>query len=112
MLASLPSFLRIARRLAALKPHWAVCSWCEPRSLVLMRLTGAPERVGFPSHPDNFYGRHLQWRQRQLRTGQRLEWLGGVLGRGPLLTRALWRPQYGQHHVEDRDDGGVDRRGN
>ncbi len=101
MLASLPSFLRIARHLAALEPQWAVCSWCEPRSLVLMRLTGAPERIGFPSHPDNFYGRHLQWRQHQLRTGQRLEWLGDLLGGGPLLTRTLWRPQYGQHHMED-----------
>lgn len=101
MLASLPAFLRMARHLARLDPACIVCSWCEPRSLLLMRLTGAPVRVGFPSHPDNFYGRHLAWRQRQLRTGQRLERLGRLLGGAPLLTQPLQRRDYAQHHVVD-----------
>ncbi len=87
--------------LAPLRASLAICAWCDPRIGVLMNWLKVPSRIGFACHRDNFYGRHLAWRQRQLTIARGLEVLARVALRRPMYTQALQRRDYAQHHVED-----------
>ncbi len=46
----------MALQLAELRATHAVSAWCDPRTGVLMSLTGVRSRIGFPAHSANFYG--------------------------------------------------------
>jgi ADP-heptose:LPS heptosyltransferase len=100
-LSSFRAIRGIALRLAALQASQAVCAWCDPRTGLLMSLTGVPSRIGFPSHRDNFYGRHLPWRRRQLMLARAMEGIAHLAFMRPLLTQRLRRRNFAQHHVED-----------
>lgn len=100
-LANIAALRDMAGQLKALQATHAVCSWCDPRTGLLMSWTGVPSRIGFASHRDNFYGRHLAWRRRQLVIARAIETIVQLASRRPLLTQALRRRDYGQHHVED-----------
>lgn len=87
--------------LAPLRASLAICAWCDPRIGALMSWLKVPARIGFACHRDNFYGRHLAWRQRQLGVARGLEVVAHVMLRRPMYTQALHRRDYAQHHVED-----------
>ena len=91
----------LVRRVRAVRADVAVSVWADARTHILMGLSGARERVGFPMVAVNHYANHLPWRRRQLVVGGVLTALAGVaLGRR-LLTRKLVRANYRQHHVEN-----------
>lgn len=96
--SGLHGFLRHVR---CLRAEVTLSVWPDARTHILMALSGARERVGYPMAPVNYYANHLSWRRRQLRYGAILAILGSVcLGR-PLLTRKLLRRDYRQHHLEN-----------
>lgn len=76
-----------------------VCVWADTRAQILMRLTGAGTRVGFPMTFTNYYPADVPWGARRLRMGRILAGVAG--GFGPLLTHALHRASRAQHHMED-----------
>ncbi len=100
-LAAFRAIRTMAVQLAGLHAAHAVCAWCDPRTGVLMSLTGIPSRIGFPTHKDNFYGRHLPWRQRQMAVASMAERVARLVLMRPLLTQRLYRREFAQHHVED-----------
>lgn len=99
--ANLPGFVA---RIRALHPDIAASVWADARGHVLMRLSGAPVRVGFPMTERNFYASQLDWRKRQIKIGAALTAAGSLLTLGPLLNRKVRRADYYQHHVEDFRD--------
>ena len=91
----------LVRRVREVRAEVAVSVWADARVHVLLALSGARERVGFPMLAVNHYASHLAWRRRQLVGGAVLNSVAGlVLGRR-LLTRKLVRANYRQHHVEN-----------
>ena len=100
-LAGLRAIRAMALQLAELRATHAVSAWCDPRTGVLMSLTGVRSRIGFPAHSANFYGRHLPWRQRQLTLARVAEFIAQLALLRPLLTQRLYRRDFAQHHVED-----------
>ena len=91
----------LVRRVRGVRADMAVSVWADARTHILMALSGARERVGFPMVAVNHYAHHLAWRRRQLVVGGVLNAVAGVaLGRR-LLTRKLLRTDYRQHHVEN-----------
>lgn len=85
----------------AVRADVAVCVWPDARTHILMGLSGAKERVGFPMVAANFYANHLGWRKRQLLFGPLLGAFASVCLTRPLLTRKLVRRDYRQHHIEN-----------
>ncbi|MBI2800525.1 MAG: hypothetical protein HYX63_09640 [Gammaproteobacteria bacterium] len=100
-LDALRAIRAVVRCLAGLGASHAVCAWCDPRIGLLMGLTGASTRIGFACHHDNFYGRHLPWRRRQLIIARAMEGIAHLAFMRPLLTQRLFRRKFAQHHVED-----------
>ncbi len=91
----------LLQRLRAVQASITLSVWADPRVHLLMALTGARERIGFPMEKWNFYASELSWRRRQIFFGKGMSLLGGVgLGRR-LLTQKIHRGDYLQHHVED-----------
>lgn len=78
----------------------ATCVWADARVHVLMRLSGAGHRVGFPMTQENYYASDLPWRRRRLLWGKFLSRLAESLTPGPLLTRRLTRKTATQSHLE------------
>lgn len=97
--ASWPGRASLARKLRLTSSDVAVCVWADARVHLLMKLTGAGRRVGFPMTPVNYYAAELPWRRRRLLAGQFIERAAGVFG--PLLTHPLARQSYSQHHMKD-----------
>jgi len=89
------------KRLRAVRADVAVSVWPDARTHILMGLSGARERIGFPMTAVNYYASHLGWRKRQLLLGPMLGALGGLGLLRPLLTRKLFKRDYLQHHVEN-----------
>jgi ADP-heptose:LPS heptosyltransferase len=77
-----------------------VTAWADVRVHLFMRSLGLPQRIGFPMNRRNYYGHHLAWRQRNLKIGQSIQVLANSLGM-KLLTTAIERRDYWQHHVTD-----------
>jgi ADP-heptose:LPS heptosyltransferase len=93
--------LDFVKRLRAVRADVAVSVWPDARTHILMGLSGARERIGFPMTAVNYYANHLGWRKRQLLLGPMLGALGGLCLLRPLLTRKLFKHDYLQHHVEN-----------
>jgi ADP-heptose:LPS heptosyltransferase len=99
--AGLPAYVA---RLRAVRADAAASVWADARVHLLMALSGAKVRAGFPMTANNFYASQLPWRQKQIRIGAVLNAAGSVLAMRPLLTRKVHRADYYQHHVEDFRD--------
>lgn len=97
---SWPGRLAAVRRLK-LSPRDVVTSvWADARVHLLMRLSGAGHRVGFPMIRENYYAPDLPWRRRRLQLGKFLSRLGQFLTPGPLLTQRLTRKASTQSHLD------------
>jgi glycosyltransferase involved in cell wall biosynthesis/ADP-heptose:LPS heptosyltransferase len=91
----------VLQRLRNIKAQTALCGWADSRVHVLMALTGAETRIGFPMEKKNFYASELPWRRRKILIGKTINFLGSLFYRGELLTKKIRRNDYFQHHVED-----------
>lgn len=91
----------VLQRLRNIGAQTALCAWADTRVHVLIAMTGAETRMGYPMGKRNFYASELPWRRRQIYIGKGLNFVGGLcLGR-KLLTHKLHRNDYFQHHIED-----------
>jgi glycosyltransferase involved in cell wall biosynthesis/ADP-heptose:LPS heptosyltransferase len=96
--SGLQSLLQQLRKVQA---SIALSVWADPRLHLLMALTGAKERIGFPMEKRNVYASELPWRRQQIFFGKGMNLMGALgLGR-KLLTQKVHRSHYFQHHVED-----------
>ena len=95
--AGMKSALERLRKVGA---QTAVCVWADARVHILMALSGAKERAGFPMTMQNAYASQLPWRRRQIFIGKILNFFGGLLLGRRLLTQKIFRRNYSQHHVE------------
>ncbi|HEY1718796.1 MAG TPA: glycosyltransferase family 9 protein [Verrucomicrobiae bacterium] len=95
--AGIKSFIQ---RLRQVQAQAAVSVWADARVHVLMALSGAKERVGFPMTKRNFYASELPWRRRQILIGKVLNFWGSLLLCRKLITKKIDRNDYYQHHVE------------
>jgi ADP-heptose:LPS heptosyltransferase len=87
------------RTLRTLCPAVVVSVWADVRVHMLMALSQAPRRVGFPMTEVNYYASRVPWRRRNRLLGRMIECLGPmVLGR-PLLTDTLHRTNVSQSHL-------------
>jgi heptosyltransferase-2 len=91
----------VLKRLQDIRAQTALCVWADTRVHVLMAMTGAEARIGFPMEKKNFYASELAWRRRKILAGKAMNFLGSLCFRGELLTQKLHRNNYFQHHVED-----------
>jgi glycosyltransferase involved in cell wall biosynthesis/ADP-heptose:LPS heptosyltransferase len=91
----------VLKRLQNIRAQITLCVWADTRVHVLMAMTGAESRIGFPMEKKNFYASELAWRRRKILAGKAMNFLGSVCFRGELLTQKLHRNDYFQHHVED-----------
>lgn len=98
---SWPALAAQARALRLGKTDTAACVWADARAQILMALTGAGVRAGFPMTPHNYYAAELPWRRRRLRFGQALTAGAGLVGGRPVLTHPLDRASPDQHHLQD-----------
>jgi glycosyltransferase involved in cell wall biosynthesis/ADP-heptose:LPS heptosyltransferase len=96
--AGMKSMLQRLRNIGA---QTALCGWADTRVHVLMALTGAETRIGFPMGKRNFYASELPWRHRQIYIGKGMNLLGSLCLCRKLLTKKLHRSDYFQHHIED-----------
>ena len=89
------------RRLRRLRCDAAVSVWADARDHLLMALSGARTRAGFPMNAQNYYGHERAWRRRQLHVGRILEviFAAGLCRR--LISRPLQRQDYLQNHLAD-----------
>ncbi|MDE3068117.1 MAG: glycosyltransferase family 9 protein [Verrucomicrobiota bacterium] len=91
----------VLQRLRAVRAQIAITVWADARIHLLMALSGAIERIGFPMNARNVYASQLTWRRRQILIGRGLNLIGSLgLGR-KLLTQKFFRADYFQHHVRD-----------
>lgn len=88
------------RRLRSIRATTAVTVWADARVHLLMALSGARRRIGFPMSDLNYYASQLPERQKQLRFGRALNAVAGLLLWRPLLTEKINRRDRWQHHVE------------
>lgn len=93
--------LDLLRTIRKIKPRATLTVWADARVHLLMRLSGAPRRVGFAMNKLNYYAWERPWRTRQLKVGQWLEKAAAVLTFNPLLTQKLDRSDYLQNHLHD-----------
>ena len=91
----------LIKRLRKLKADTVVSVWADPRMHLLMALSGAKIRVGFPVSRQNFYAVQAPWRRRQVRQGILFCSLCEAVLWKRLLTDKVTRADYFQHHVED-----------
>lgn len=89
------------RRLGLTPSDAAVCVWADARAHVLMLVSGAGRRAGFPMTRTNYYAAELPWRKRRLVFGQILGSLAASLFQRPLLTHPCQRPDPSQSHLEN-----------
>jgi glycosyltransferase involved in cell wall biosynthesis/ADP-heptose:LPS heptosyltransferase len=89
------------QRLQNIRAQTALCGWADARVHVLMALTGAEARIGFPMEKGNFYASELPWRRRQILIGKGINFLGRLCFFRELLTKKVRRSDYYQHHIED-----------
>ncbi len=98
---SWPALAIQARALRLGKSDAAACVWADARAHILMALTGAGTRAGFPMTPRNYYAAELPWRRRRLVFGQFLTAAAKILLGRRMLTHPLDRASPSQHHMRD-----------
>ena len=91
----------VLKLLQNIRAQTSLCVWADTRVHVLMAMTGAENRIGFPMEKKNFYASELPWRRRKILAGKAMNFLGSLCFRGELLTQKIHRNDYYQHHVED-----------
>jgi ADP-heptose:LPS heptosyltransferase len=90
----------LLQRLRKVRAQIAVSVWADTRIHLLMALSGAKERIGFPMGKRNVYASELSWRRRQIFIGKSLKFFASLLLGRKLLTKKISRSNYLQHHVE------------
>ncbi|MFZ0829046.1 MAG: glycosyltransferase [Verrucomicrobiia bacterium] len=96
-----PAMRSVLRCLQKVRAQTALCGWADARVHVLMAMTGAKVRIGFPMEKKNFYASELPWRRRQILIGKGMNFVGSLCRGGSLLTQKVHRSDYFQHHMED-----------
>jgi len=91
--------VRQARALALGRADAAACVWADTRAHILMAMSGAGLRAGFPMTARNYYAPDIPWRHRRLIIGSTLATVAGFMR--PLLTISLSRKVPSQHHMQD-----------
>lgn len=92
---------KLIAKLRAAKPDVSVCVWPDTRAQMLMALSGAPVRIGFPMTERSYAGHERPWRHRQLRIGRLLYLAASMLFLKPLLTRKVAPAKTMQNVVEN-----------
>jgi ADP-heptose:LPS heptosyltransferase len=92
---------RMLAEIRRLKVDAAVSVWADARDHLLLALSGAAKRFGFPMNETNYYAHERAWRKRQLRIGRILSAVLSVFCFRRLLNRPLNRNSYLQNHLED-----------
>lgn len=101
IIAAAPGWAGLVRQASALalKPADATaCVWADTRAHILMALSGASQRVGFPMTSGNYYAPEIPWRHRRLIIGHTLATVANFFH--PLLTLPLSRNSSSQHHMQ------------
>lgn len=98
---SLLTLCRVIRKVRSLHPQVVVGGWADARVELMIGLTGASRRVGFPMTSRNYYACKVPWRRRHLHRGQWLSRVGGWILRRRLLTSPLSRDDEQQSHLRD-----------
>ena len=97
----LVGLFRMLAEIRRLKVDAAVSVWADARDHLLMVLSGAAKRFGFPMNETNYYAHERAWRKRQLRIGKILSAILTVCCFRRLLNRPLNRNNYLQNHLDD-----------
>jgi len=92
---------KMARDLRLTTTDAAACVWADARAHLLMLLSGAGVRAGFPMTRGNYYGANIPWRKRRLLFGKFLTTTTARLANSPLLTHPLHRKTSSQSHLDD-----------
>jgi ADP-heptose:LPS heptosyltransferase len=95
------SFFSTIRRLREVKADRTVSVWADARDHLLMLLSGAGERFGFPMNERNYYAHERSWRKRQLKIGRVIETILGVVFLRKPLSHPIIRADYLQNHIQD-----------
>ena len=93
-------FFQAAMDLKKWRPAVTVCAWSDARAHLVARLSGAPQRVGFPVNEVNFYAPQIPWRRRRLEFGRAMEGAAQRAGHH-LLTDALQRGSVQESHLNN-----------
>lgn len=88
-------------QLRSIKADMVVSVWPDVREHVLMAMSGAGVRAGFPMNRMNYLAHERTWRRKHLSVGRILSVLAGCALARPLLTQKLQREHYMQSHLDD-----------
>lgn len=88
------------KTLRDLHPDVAICAWADPRTQILMALSRAQLRIGFPINATNLLASHLAWRKRQISFGKAMTKMSNLFFKDRLLSKQLTRTPK-QHHLDD-----------
>lgn len=91
--------VRQARALALGPADVAACVWADTRAHILIALSGAEIRAGFPMTEGNYYAPNIPWRRRRLIIGKALATVANFARQ--LLTLPISRNSSSQHHMQD-----------
>jgi ADP-heptose:LPS heptosyltransferase len=89
------------KRIKDLRAEAVVCGWADSRVEVLMFLSGARDRVGFPMNRRNYFSCHAAGIKSRLGEGQILAFIARLFFRKKLLTFPLQRQEHEQAHWKD-----------
>ena len=88
-------------KLRELHADITISAWPDSRIHIMMGLSGATVRVGFPMNRQNYLAHERTWRKKQLRIGCILNSLASIAMLRPLLTQKVNRLRYSQAHLDD-----------
>lgn len=91
---------RVIRLLRARKFDVVVSVWADTRYHLCEALIGAPQRLGYPMNPQNYYCWERPWRRKMMRIGWVLNILGSAALLRPLLTKPISKPDPRQSHLD------------
>jgi len=91
----------LIRQLRAVRAEVTLTMWPDFRVHLLMALTGARQRIGYPMNEQNYYGHHIPERRKKMKTGRLLSSVAGCLLLRRLLTEKIDRVSRDQHQVEN-----------
>ena len=91
----------LVSQLRAVRAEVALTMWPDFRVHLLMALTGARQRIGYPMNEQNYYGHHIPERRKKMKMGRFLSSVAGCLLLRRLLTKKIDRRSRDQHQVEN-----------
>lgn len=88
-------------RLREIKANVVVCGWADSRAHLMMLLSGASQRVGFPMSQRNYFSWKAAFQKNRLFLGICFALAVRLWKRRPLLTCSLHRAEFKQAHWKD-----------